>query len=280
MSARTLRRRGLPLAAVVLAGLAVVLHLPALDPPVGLTDFSQGAYRPLLRAEAELAAGHAGQALAAYQVAAMRAIRCGRDGVFDRIRLRLGSAGRQLAEKNRAGAWSLLSRYALWSQNFDAESRTVESWLLTRPGWGPEFAYPVVLEDGRTVWNDKPQWVSLGVPEKILSPEKRGLLTGYSVAQAPAVTGWRDRFTLYPIGWAHCTQGSDTSLRLVAKVPDACRWYLRLNGTIQWDAPLPPGPQPPTAPGASRDWSLAAIVAIGQSPPPFTLALIHRYRPL
>ena len=283
MRSAPLRSRLFPLAALALAAAAVALHLLGWGAPSKDADMRQGAYRPLVRAESDLAAGRLDAALAGFQTAAMRAVRFGRLAAFERIRQRAGSAGFALdASGQRAGAWPFLARFALWSQDFDRTSRRVEARLLTEPGWGPEFAYPLVLPDGRTAWNQKADWVSLRVPEAWLSPEKRELLKGYSAAKAPAVAGSPgSRFVLFTFSLARATQDSETAIRLSSDAPGPWRWFPRLNGQILWDEPFPAGPAPPKDPWTRRELFSLGLVGIGAgSPPPVTLELVHVYKAL
>lgn len=283
MTAAPLRNRLLPLAALALAAAAVATHLLGWGEPSRDADLRQGAYRPLVRAESELAAGRLDAALAGFQRAAMRAVRFGRLSAFERIRQRLGSAGLALgASGDRAGAWPFLARYALWSQDFDGTSRRLETRLLAQAGWGAQFAYPLVLRDGRTAWNQKPDWVSLSVPEAWLSPEKRELLKGYSAAKAPPVAESPGaRFVLTTFFLARATQDAATQLRLSADAPGSYRWFPRLGGQILWDEPFPAGPAPPKDPWTRRELFSLGLVGIGTgAPPPLTLDLIHVYKAL
>jgi hypothetical protein len=281
MKRAPLRSRLLPLAALALAAAAVATHLLGWGTPSKDADLRQGAYRPLVPAEADLAAGRFDAALEGFQRAAMRAVRFGRLSVFDRIRQRAGSAGLALdAAGGRAEAWPFLARFALWSPDFDRTSRRLEAKLLMEPGWGPEFAYPLVLRNGRTAWNQKPDWVSLRVPEAWLSPEKRGLLQGYSAARVPEAGSPGARFVLFTFFLAHATQDSQTAIRL-SGAPGPYRWFPRLNGQILWEEPFPAGPRPPQDPFARRELFSLGLIGIGAGPPPpVTLGLVHVYKAL
>jgi hypothetical protein len=272
--------RSLPL---LLAVLAVFIHLSAGGPNRANDDFAQGAYRPLMRAERSLNEGKVDLAVRDFQLAAMRAIRFGREDVFNRIRLRLGSAGRGTGEKEFTAGWPLLSRYALWSDNFDRDSRRVERWALSS-GRGPaEYRYPIILENGRTIWGNEAEWVSLWLPARYVPREMAGLLKGYRPEDAGTlVPGIRTRINVFGMGWRRCTGGVDTSLDLSPGASRSFRWYLRLGGVIRWKEPLTSGDKAgDPAANKPEDWSLASVIAIGDGTPRGErLDLVHTYRAL
>ena len=249
---------------LVFIALAVVLHLPALDAAPVNTTFTQGAYIPLVKAEKLLANGQTGRALEAFQLAAMRGIHCGREGVFNRIRNRIGWAGKALGPKDFKNAWPFLARYALWSQNFDHDARRVESWTLTTFHKPTVFDYPVILSSHRTVWNDQPEWVTLWLPKRLLPKEKRELFRGYVPGRSATLPhGVTSRLYVYPLRWRRVRQGIDTSLELGRQRPSDYIWYLKRTGHDKWET-LPIGGPSPFASAAWRiqDWSLA------EAPPP------------
>ncbi len=121
-------------------------------------DFSNGAYRCLLAAEKAVSEGRAGEAVGHFRTALMRAYRCGRRGVAERVKIRLATAGVEVADSDLDSAFSLLSAYALVAQDFDAAADSVENFVLLKSrGKITSFEYPLILEGGgRTFWLEPP----------------------------------------------------------------------------------------------------------------------------
>ena len=143
--------------AIVLAiiTLSINLGMPASARPA---DFRNGAYRCLLAAEKAFSDGRAGEAVGHFRMALMRAYRCGRRGVAERVKVRLATAGVEIADTDLDSAFCLLSAYALVSQDFDTSADNVESFVLLKSrGKITSFEYPLILEGGgRTFWLEPP----------------------------------------------------------------------------------------------------------------------------
>lgn len=271
-------RKPLLALALLLAAAAVLLHLPALDAPPSAPDFAQGAYRPLLRAEHDLAGGRTEEALSSFQLAAMRAIHVGRLDVYDRIRLRLGHAGKTLAAARLSAGWPYLSRFVLWANAFDPNARLVENWVLASVPNDGRFAYPVVLASGRTVWGDRPERLAVRVPLEVMAHEREETLgqMGWQFPADALRAGSRWVF-LYPIRWRQVTGDGDLALTLSGPGASRWRWYVKPWGKEEWK-----GPMVADAPFPLKgDWSLVTLCAAGSGRPKFVeLDLVRTYRPL
>lgn len=157
------------LLALVLATGAVLLHLPAMTPPVA--PFARGSFAVLPEAEQALKAGNPGAALDHLRAAYGRAIFEGRPGIAERIRTRTGLAGMELLGKKGqpnpagpAGAWPFLEAFALWSDDFNRDAGSVEAAFLSRPNLHTtRFEYHLTRPDGSTFWAGQPvlEWTGL-----------------------------------------------------------------------------------------------------------------------
>lgn len=143
---------------LLLALLSVFINLSKFDlsfPP----DFRQGAYSILLDAESEISNNSIDDAIEHLKIAMMRAYRCGRKGVFERIKIRLATSGHSLVDKNPEGASHLLAAYSLFGKDFDKSATKTEGFILEKTkGKICKFEYPIIYKDGkRTFWLDSPK---------------------------------------------------------------------------------------------------------------------------
>lgn len=156
-------RRTLPSAILVLlAAAAVVLHLPALERRP--SPFQRGAYAVVARAEAALAAGRREEALAAFRAAYIRTRHEAQSGLAERVRNRVGLAGKTLLAADSQGAWPFLEAFALLSPDFPRDAAAVEEWALeATAGRMARFSYGLLRPDGRTYWGAAPEaeWTAL-----------------------------------------------------------------------------------------------------------------------
>ncbi len=268
---------------LVFIALAVVLHLPALDATPVNTTFAQGAFIPLMKAERDLKQGNSTNAMGAFQLAAMRAHRAGDKAAFQRIRWRMGAAGKTTSAKDFEKGWPFLARYALWSGDFDRDARRVESWTLSRFHKPTVFDYPVILNSHRTIWNDGPKHIALWIPRRLLPKNWRDMFKSLAPDELRALPhGLTSRLYAYPLGWRRAYQGSDTSLELGRQAYTDYTWYLKPQGREAWqELPIPGAPPFAHTMWHTKNWSGAQIVAIGTGPvPPFQVGLIHTYQAL
>jgi hypothetical protein len=264
------------LLSLVLCCAAVLLHLPALDSPLlGPQDFTQGAYRPLVTAEKELSSGQPEAALRHFQLAAMRAIHVGRSDVYDRIRFRLGDAGKALAAASFAAGWPYLARFALWAEAFDPNARWVEGWALSHVRTEGRFSYPIVLTSGPTVWGDVPERIPLWIPLMFMAAEREELVSQMG-GQLPE-DGRSEWLYLYPVRWRQVHGAGECALTTFGRGATAQRWYIKHWGPAAWLGPLT-GRDELSLEG---DWSLAILGAVGRRhPKEAEVSLVRIYRPL
>lgn len=156
-------KRVLPSALLVLlAAAAVVLHLPALEGRP--TPFARGAYAVLARAEADLRAGRLSEALRGFRAAYVRTRHEAQSGLAERVRNRVGLAGKRLLASNPQTAWPFLQAFALLSPDFSRDAGAAEEWALeAAPAEAKRFTYDLLRPDGRTCWGAAPEaeWTAL-----------------------------------------------------------------------------------------------------------------------
>lgn len=150
------------LALAALAGAAVWLHLPAQTHRP--SPFHRGAYGALARAEASLRAGDFAGALRAFRAAYVRTRHEAQSGLAERVRWRIGGAGKDLLKNDPEAAWPFFEAFALLSPDFSADALAVEGLVLdaTR-GATSRFEYGLVRPDGLTYWGGFPEaeWTTL-----------------------------------------------------------------------------------------------------------------------
>jgi hypothetical protein len=137
-------------------------------------DFRQGAYSILLKAENELSSSKIDAAIEDFKIAMMRAYRCGRKGVFERIKIRLATSGHSLIDKDAEGASRLLIAYSLFGRDFDKSATKTEGFILEKTkGKIWKFEYPLIYKDGkRTFWLDSPKTAPLFFYSKLKSDDE------------------------------------------------------------------------------------------------------------
>lgn len=151
-------RKYLFILTIFLIVLSVVLNLSIFD-IVFPGDFRQGAYHILLEAEEKLKNNKIEEAIRDFKIAIMRANRCGRKGVSERIKIRLATAGKEkVEEKNYEGA-KLFYAYALLQKDFEVAATKVEAYLLkVTKGEMNRFQYPIIIDKGkRNFWLELPK---------------------------------------------------------------------------------------------------------------------------
>jgi hypothetical protein len=158
---------------------AIAINLSIYDLPFP-SDFRQGAYATLRTAEEALKEGNADRAIDDFRVAIMRATRCGRRGVFERIRTRLATAGYDKCENDPVLASKLLCAYALLSPDFDNTSNKIESYVLLKSkGKVSQFEYPLVIQGGnRTFWLECPKEAPIFIYSKLATAQELYKLPG------------------------------------------------------------------------------------------------------
>jgi hypothetical protein len=158
---------------LLLAILSIFINLSKFNlsfPP----DFRQGAYSILLDAESEISNNRTDDAIEDLKIAMMRAYRCGRKGVFERIKIRLATSGHSLVDKNPEGASHLLAAYSLFGRDFDKSATKTENFILEKTkGKICKFEYPIIYKDGkRTFWLDSPKTAPLFFYSKLKSDDQ------------------------------------------------------------------------------------------------------------
>jgi uncharacterized membrane protein YidH (DUF202 family) len=117
--------------------------------------FGRGSYSPLSIAESHLRGGRGDLALNEFMTAYVRAAYEGQAAVMERVRWRMGSAGKQLATEAREKAWLLLETYVLLSDHFCQDSGAAETFLLeSSEGTSTRFVYELIQPDGLTRWSE------------------------------------------------------------------------------------------------------------------------------
>lgn len=145
-----------------LTTLSIWVHLPSQTRRP--SSFARGVYAPLTHAERHLAQGKLAEALISFRVAHTRARLEGQTGISERIRLRMGGAGKALLGPSPHFAWSFFESYALLSTDFSRDAAAVEALILDATG-GAEasFSYRLLRDDGCTFWGAAPEleWTGL-----------------------------------------------------------------------------------------------------------------------
>lgn len=151
--------------------MAVVFNQDSYDKPFP-QDFMQGAYNILKAAEESVNQNKIDEAIEKFKIAMMRANRCGRKGVFQRIKTRLATLGYQMAESDPQNATKFLCAYSLLSADFDKTATQTESYILIKSkGKITKFTYPIVYKNGkRTFWLESPKPAPIFLYRK-LDPE-------------------------------------------------------------------------------------------------------------
>jgi len=270
----------------MLAVAAVVTHLPGLTRRTAPDLFQQSALSPLVHAEALLARGRTEEALAAFKLAGARAFRESQKGVFERVRLRIGAAGKDLATRNPDKAWPFLAWYCLNVQDFTRSSAIVETWMLERDLSKGRFEYALMEPDGRkTIWGAR----ATGVLTPLILRESGQRVSGFRIL-AEAIPGGTAETGLggrraYPfdlnMGFSFGTFPLQLCIRPTRASPH--RWFLRVNSVMEWQRPIAPdGPNGGMYTFKVEElWSFNRIVVVGdEEPPPFQAVLIHTYEVL
>ncbi|MFZ5984808.1 MAG: hypothetical protein ACOYXN_10630 [Acidobacteriota bacterium] len=151
-----------PVALAALACAAVWLHLPAQTSRP--SPFQRGAYGALARAEACLRSGDTAGSLRAFRAAYVRTRHEAQSGLAERVRWRIGAAGKDLLLTDARAAWPFFEAFALLSPDFSGDALAVEGLVLdaTR-GATSRFEYDLVRPDGLTYWGAFPEveWTGL-----------------------------------------------------------------------------------------------------------------------
>lgn len=150
-----IKRFLLPAIFATLAAAALLVHLPSTaESP---TPMQRGSYAILLDAEQSLASAQLGQAIDQFHFAWNRAGAEGQPNMAERIRWRMGSAGKELLAKDDNVAWPFFAAYALLSDDFTRDAQAVENMVLTGGhNASGTFEYPLTLDDGRSFWGTVP----------------------------------------------------------------------------------------------------------------------------
>ena len=145
-----------PAGLLLLAGLAVVVHLPGSAPHY--TAFSRGSFAVLASAEDELAADREGRALVDFRAAYDRALYEGNNPAAHRIRERMGLAGEALWRRRPKQAWPFLEAFALLGDDFTRDASAVEDFALNASSAAPsEFVYHLTRPGGNSFWENAPE---------------------------------------------------------------------------------------------------------------------------
>jgi len=273
----------------LLALVAALAHLPQFVKGPVAPDFAQDVYGPIVRAEAHWAAGDRPAALALWQQALVRAARTGRLDVQERIRRRVGAAGRELALRDTEAGWPALARYALWSEDFGRDAAAVESWSLTNGHQQSVFRYPLVLNSRRTVWGSRPKYVPLWLlrryPDLLIKRHAlRGAgawLWGTSAADLPSAgrKAWA-----YPLYISRPGDFPKAGIALRCTGPGgAIRGFIGLEQEIRWRTPLEarPGLEARLPITVQPLHTIERFLVVGDDPPQdFVLELVREYASL
>lgn len=265
---RAVRGRTASLLALAAALAAAVAGFagPSGRPPSTLV--AQGGLAPLVAAERAVASGDATSALASFQVALGRARRENARDVFERVRWRVASAGRELMAKDPAAGWSLVAPACLLAPDFSVASEAAEGWCLGTGRSGPSFEYPLIGDDGQSVWRTgadrMPLWLLRRLPHTDDLKVRGPALAGISTDRLPAegrlllVTPLRLRLAPgYRFALAARPQGAQ---------PRAV--FVSVHGSVLWDQPLAASDggwrraefTPP------RDWVLDRLLVVADDP--------------
>jgi hypothetical protein len=123
----------------------------------GSQAFARGSYAPLTQAERFLDSGRPQAALDTFKIVYLRARYEGQPNMAERVRFRIGSAGRSLAQSKPDEAWSFLEAYSLLAADFSPAAEQVEDYCLQSPTAARStFEYHLLRSDGRTFWGEEP----------------------------------------------------------------------------------------------------------------------------
>lgn len=266
---------------LLLAALAILMNSPSAPKDPAPSIFAQGALEPLVQVEASLKAGNHVQALQALQVALLRTRRDDKQGLFNRIRFRLGWAGKDLAPKNFKDAWPLLERYALFAPNFGRTSRRLEGWCLSRRLGPKDFRYALISSATSDSFRlsrpvKAPLWLYRELPDGFPLTRLSGGLYGASPEHLPTRGYWS---WVWDMANFRVGPGLD-DVQVESRETGEARFCLSVNNRIQW-----------------TNGTNAGAGALSITPPPDTLIdrlvltgnlfpkhlsvwLIHSYHPL
>ncbi len=280
-----MRRWLAPAGLLLLAGLAVVAHLPGSAPHY--TAFSRGSFAVLASAEDALAAGRDGRALVDFRAAYDRALYEGNNPAAHRIRERMGLAGEELWRRRPKQAWPFLEAFALLGDDFTRDASAVENFALNAPQTTPpEFVYHLTRPDGNSFWETEPEAEWRG-----LWPLWEGWKAVTGQAQVDGVyleakPDWpASNFTwrlALPMRASNRPPFSASMTLECASAPSGPCW-VKEGGRYQTAQPEGPGrwslPALMTQPGQKPE----SVLLFTQGPPPrrgLAILLIRRYQPL
>ncbi len=276
------------LAALVMAAVAVLVHLPGVTPEP--TPFTRGSFAVLPQAEHELQAGHLDAAMENLRAAYGRAIFEGRPGIAERIRNRTGLAGVGLLDQHAGsgaeGAWPFLEAFALWSDDFNRDAAGVENACLSRPALHKtRFEYRLTRPDGSTFWGRQPFLDCTG-----LWPM---LLAWMNTTTKPLVSGL---YLEKNVPWPAASYALVVPLDLRNTMPLAIQGNVHVTGAsagaqVLYTPPNPFGKADQVSTGhwvaknllAKRGQALSRVILFtGDLPGPrsLTVTLVRDYRPL
>jgi hypothetical protein len=205
--------------------------------------------------------------------------------VFERVRLRIGAAGKSLAPGAPEQAWPFLSWYCLNAQDFTVSSAVVESWLLKEGFSNGPFEYALMDSRGeQTVWGARPGRFPLRLfVQDIQSRGVLALLSGL-ISHGAAALPAQGQYT-FAFNFNLAFSFTQMPMKLVVRPARVShhKWYLRVNSRMDWASPISPDSS-----GAGiysfktqELWSFNFIVVTGdEEPPPFQAVLVHTYEPL
>jgi len=267
--------------AALMAGLAIVSHLPAAKADPHTSFFAQGALIPLLDAEQALKAGEQSQAADCFRTVLLRTKRDDHPALYERVRFRLGWAGRKLANNDFKEAWPLLQRYALFSSHFGVTSRAVEGWCLENRLGQSEFCYTLISPPSyETPWLTRYQRAPLWLYRKLPPDFKLSRLPGGLYDATPSQFSQRGRWS-----WTWSTTGMKTgpglaSIDVQTSHPNTAYYYISIDNFFEWNS-VASGPRNSIQISSSAPRLMDRVLCIGNNLPPGTsIMLIHTYQPL
>ena len=224
--------------AAILAATAIIAQTRVPSATTEQVLFGQGAFVSLLRAEEAVKEQHPGKALEDFHSALLRAKREDRQDLANRILLRMGGAGKEMASRSLESGWPLLSQAALLSPDFSSWAARTEQWLLETGLSTGRFEYVIVNKNGvAEAWGIRPQKAPLWLYRK-LSPdatlaEYPGFLYNLRVADLPA-TG------RYSYCWNFPLRLNGEACKTVFQVRGALganqNAFLSLDNLVRWQA--------------------------------------------
>jgi hypothetical protein len=273
------------LTALILAAAAIIISMPALQNDFRPGLYEQGGLRPLLTAERYLNSNNCQEALKQFQVVALRGNRSSQDGLFQQVRLRFASAGAGLVKRNLSIAWLFLTRYVLWSKDFNHASGPIENTLLEQAGGPTEFKYPLMDESGlQTSWGIRPVKAPLGLYRRYIPRRELGRLPGglYNHTASEIPGQYSEAFVISLLVLSP-TSMPQTFLEIEQSSPTMTPWYLSVHNRIQWASLFNSGQNSriKVATLPEYPWNLDRLVMLGEASPfPIQAYLVHRYKPL